>query len=224
MIHVVSNTAVSLDGRIATAQYDHFALGTRLDRAYMSVLRARADAVLVGGRTFRNWPLPLVPEASALAELRAATFFDVDTPALDGRRWINAIVTRTGQLPESPRFWSDPRVEPVVYSSAGGATDPASVAADLERRGVRTLLLECGGDLLSQWLAAGLVAEVYVTVCPILLGGRGAPSLVDGAGFSHENAPRLQLAHAQKVGDEVFCRYRVVRPMQEVHAQAKLSP
>lgn len=211
MIRVLSNTALSVDGRIATVEYDHFALGTRLDRAYMSVLRARADAVLVGGRTFRNWPLPLVPDPAALAELRAAAFFDADTPAIDGRRWINAVVTRGGVLPETSRFWSDPRVDPVVYASTAGPTDPPSIVADLERRGVTTLLLECGGDLLSQWLAAGLVHDVYVTICPLLLGGRGAPSLVDGSGFGHHVAPRLHLEHCRAVGDELFCRYRVLR-------------
>lgn len=219
MMRVVANTAVSLDGRIATAQYDHFALGTRLDRAYMSVLRARADAVLVGGRTFRNWPLPLVPDAAALDELRAASFFDVDAPAIDGRRWRNVIVTRTLDLPRTPRFWADPRVEPLVYApTAGdvpglvvGDTDAASVAADLEARGVRSLLLECGGDLLAQWLAAGRVDELHVTVCPLVLGGRGAPSLVDGAGFGYADAPRLRLLHAQPVGDELYCRYAVIR-------------
>lgn len=216
---VVANTAVSLDGRIATAQYDHFALGTRLDRAYMSVLRARADAVLVGGRTFRNWPLPLVPEASALAELQAAGFFDVEAPPLAGRTWVNAVVTRTLSLPEAPRFWGDPRVVPRVYAPTDapvrglvvGDTSPAAVAADLATIGVQSLLLECGGDLLAQWLAAGLVDELYVTVCPLVLGGRGAPSLVDGAGFGYADAPRLRLEHARPVGSEVYLRYSVIR-------------
>lgn len=216
-MRVVSNTAVALDGRIATANYDHFAIGTKLDRAYMSVLRARADAVLVGGKTFRNWPLPLVPEAGAIEGLVRDGFFDAEVPQIEGRRWINAIVTRTLELPAAPRFWDDPRVEPVVYSPAvgevrglvTGSTEPQSIAADLERRGVRTLLLECGGDLLSQWLAAGLVDEVYVTMCPLILGGKGAPTLADGVGFGYADAPRLRLVHARSVGDEVYCRYEV---------------
>ena len=100
-MRVISNTAISLDGRIVTARYDHHALGTPLDRAYMSVLRARSDAVLVGGRTFRNWPLPLVPDASAIAQLREAGFPDADCPPLAGRTWVNAIVTRTLDLSKS---------------------------------------------------------------------------------------------------------------------------
>jgi 5-amino-6-(5-phosphoribosylamino)uracil reductase len=218
-MRVVSNTAISLDGRIATANYDHYALGTPLDRAYMSVLRARSDAVLVGGRTFRNWPIPMVPDLGAIAALRAADFPDTDMPAVDGRTWFNVVVTRGGELPRPARFWNDPRIQPLVYSSGPvegpgvvvGPTDPSTVAADLAARGVRTLLLECGGDLLSQWLAAGLVDELFVTVCPMVLGGRGAPSLVDGAGFDYAGAPRLELLHAHRVGSELYCRYAVRR-------------
>ncbi len=204
---VVSNTAISLDGRIATAAYEHQAIGTATDRRYMSVLRARADAVLVGGRTFRNWPLPLVPDEGDIAQLRREQFFDHDVPPLLERRWVNAVVTRGDDI--APRR-DDPRVERVFYRPSPGAAGLKGVLADLGRRGVETCLLECGGDLLAQFLAARLVHEVYVTVCPVVLGGRGAPSLVDGEGFSHARAPRLRLLHAVPVGGEVYCRYAVV--------------
>ena len=64
---------------------------------------------------------------------------------------------------------------------------------------------------MSQWLAAGLVDEVYVTVCPLILGGKGAPTLADGAGFGYADAPRMRLVHAKAVGDEIYCRYEVVK-------------
>lgn len=213
---VVSNTAVSIDGRIATAAYEHQALGTPTDRQYMSVLRARADAVLVGGKTFRNWPLPLVPNEADLRTLREQNFFDHEAPSISEKTWFNAIVTRSLDLPQGGRFWGDPRVKPLVFSNSAGAlpgllvgpTDAHSVAGVLRNLGVKNLLLECGGDLLAQWLAAGLVDEVYATVCPLVLGGRGAPTLADGPGFSFADAPRFSLVHAQPVGSEVYLKYR----------------
>jgi riboflavin biosynthesis pyrimidine reductase len=221
-LKVISNTAISLDGRIATARYDHVAIGSPTDRQYMSVLRARADAVLVGGRTFRNWPLPLVPDAAAIAALAEGGFFDAEAPDIRGKTWINAVVTRDAGLAVPPsgggRFWSDTRVQPLFFVAGAadsgrvvGVTEPGAVCAELERRGVRTLLLECGGDLLFQFLAAGCVDEVYVTLCPLVLGGAGAPTLADGAGFAFAGAPRLRLEHAVSVGGEVYCRYSVVK-------------
>ncbi len=207
---MISNTAISLDGRIATAGYDHVAIGSPTDRRYMSVLRARADAVLVGGQTFRNWPLPLVPDELSLTTLRREAFFDCEAPEIAGRQWWNVVVTRSpAPSPgDAPRFFGDARVRPLFFS---GALDIPTVLADLAARGVQTLLLECGGDLLAQFLAAGVVDELFVTVCPLVLGGKGAPSLVDGGGFAFVDAPRLELANFNVVGQEIYVRYRVCR-------------
>lgn len=215
-MRVVSNTATALDGRIGTVDAGHAAFGTQADRDYMSVLRSRADAVVVGGRTFRSWPIPLVPDPAASDRLRALGFPDAELGDLTGRRWWNVVVTRSGQLPTHDRFWKDPRVRPLVVSSTPqvlpgetvvGPTDPRAVLDVLAARGVDDVLLECGGDLLYQFLHADLVDEVNVTLCPLVLGGRGAPSLADGLGFDYATARRFRLVHAWPVGDELYLRY-----------------
>lgn len=219
-MRVTTNTATSLDGRIATARYDHVAIGTPVDRMYMSVLRARADAVLVGGNTFRNWPLPLVPDPDAIAQLRALGFPDTDVPEPTGRPVWNVVLSRTLDMPRTGRFYDDPRVRPLFFSPAAGdmpgevvrgEVTPASVVAELARRGVRTLLIEAGGALIFEFLNAGLVDELCVTLCPVVLGGVGAPTLVDGAGFSAETCKRLTLDRAVPWGDELYLRYAVRR-------------
>ncbi len=82
--------------------------------------------------------------------------------------------------------------------------------AQLERRGVERLLVETGGDLLFQFLAAGAIDEMFVTVCPLVVGGE-APTLADGAGFDLAGAPRLRLRSAEVEGDEAFLHYDVRR-------------
>ena len=59
-VRVFTNTAVSLDGRIGTVSDDHFNVGTDEDRRRMGLLRAKADAVFIGGQTFRMGPHPIV--------------------------------------------------------------------------------------------------------------------------------------------------------------------
>lgn len=219
-MRVFTNTAITIDGKIGSARYDHVAIGTAVDRQYMSVLRARADAVLVGGRTFRNWPLPLVPDPVALETLRTAGFPDVHHPPIRDRSWWNVVLSRTLNVPTTGRFYNDPRVKPLFFSPVDkpmpgevevGPVDVPRVIDRLAARGVQSLLVEAGGDLIAQFLAAGVVDEIYVTICPLVLGGKDAPTVVDGPGFAFPDAPRLSLAHAHRVGDELYCRYLVKR-------------
>ena len=206
---VVSNTAVSLDGRINTRERRFTFFGSARDHARMSRLRAGADAVLVGGATFRNWPHPALPD-------------DGDRPALTGRPW-NVVVTRSLDVPLDDGFLREPAIRPLFVTRAGAV--PAGFPAEIEAwpgegdapvrwilerlaaRGVERLLVEAGGDLLFQFLAADALDEMYVTLCPIVVGG-DAPSLVDGAGFDRDDVRRLELVASEVEGDEVFLHYR----------------
>ena len=59
-MRVFSNTAIGLDGRIGAANGELFNVGTDEDRRRMFLLQAKADAVFVGGETFRMGPHPIV--------------------------------------------------------------------------------------------------------------------------------------------------------------------
>ena len=210
---VVSNTAVSLDGRINTRERRFTFFGSARDHARMSALRASADAVLVGGATFRNWPHPALPDAG-------------DRVGWTKRPW-NAVLTRSLDVPLDTDFVREPAVRPLFLTRAaavGGRELPAEIEAwagdgdppvgwivdRLAARGVETLLVEGGGDLVFQFLAAGLLDEMHVTLCPLVVGGP-APSLADGIGFDRADVRRLQLVASDVEGDEIFLHYRVRR-------------
>ncbi len=62
----------------------------------------------------------------------------------------------------------------------------------LEKRGLKTILVEGGGELNWSLLRLGLVNELKVTVAPKIAGGRLATTLVEGDGFD-EVAQGVQL-------------------------------
>ena len=208
-MRVVSNTAISLDGRINTRERRFTFFGSPRDHARMSRLRSDADAVLVGGATFRNWPHPSLPDAGDRAQLRT-------------RPW-NVVVTRTLDVPVRPEFLAETAIRPLFLTRAGSVPSgfPAQVEAwpgdgdlpvswiveQLARRGVERLLVEAGGDLLFQFLAADAIDEMHVTLCPLVVGGP-APSLADGEGFDRDRLRRLELVSAEVEGDEIFLHYR----------------
>ena len=209
---VVSNTAVSLDGRINTRERRFTFLGSARDHARMSRLRAEADAVLVGGATFRNWPHPALPDPD-------------DRPLLKARPW-NVVVSRSLDVPLTPEYLAERAIRPLFLTRADALKPgfPAEVEAwdgegdlpvdwiieRLAARGVERLLVEAGGDLLFQFLAADALDEMHVTLCPIVVGG-DAPTLADGAGFDRADVRRLALVASEVEGDEVFLHYRALR-------------
>jgi riboflavin-specific deaminase-like protein len=209
---VVSNTAISLDGRINTRERRFAFFGSARDHARMSGLRAEADAVLVGGATFRNWPHPSLPDAG-------------DRPRLRGRPW-NVVVTRTLEVPITAEFLGETAIRPLFLTRAAALRDDfpgevegwsgegsppiAWILERLARRGVERLLVESGGELLFQFLAADAIDEMHVTLCPFVVGGP-APSLVDGPGFDLADLRRLRLLAAEQEGDEVFLHYATTK-------------
>ena len=211
-VKVVSNTAVSLDGRINTREGRFTSLGSAHDHARMSELRAEADAVLVGGATFRRWPRPSLPHAEHRSRL-------------PGVPW-NVVVSRTLDVPLEPEFVDDARIRPLFLTRR--ASVPFGFDADVEawdgegdlpvawmldvlrRRGVERLLVEAGGDLVFQFLAADAIDEMFVTLCPWVIGG-DTPSLADGIGFLFDQKRALRLLSSRVEGDEIFLHYSVVR-------------
>jgi riboflavin-specific deaminase-like protein len=208
-MRVVSNTAISLDGRINTRERRFTFFGSPRDHARMSRLRSEADAVLVGGATFRNWPHPSLPDEADRGRLRT-------------QPW-NVVVTRILDVPLRPEFLGEAAIRPLFLTRAGSVPSgfPAEVEAwpgegdlpvpwileQLARRGVERLLVEAGGDLLFQFLAADAIDEMHVTLCPLVVGGP-APSLADGEGFDRDRLRELELVSAEVDGDEVFLHYR----------------
>lgn len=211
---VVSNTAVSIDGRINTREGRFALLGTASDHARMSRLRAEADAVLVGGTTFRNWPHPALPDGD-------------DRTRLGDRRPWTVVVSRTMNVPVTPAFLAEPRFRPLFltrataiprdfpaevegYDGPGDDLPVAWMLDALRRRGVERLLIEAGGDLLFQFLAADAVDEMHLTLCPLVIGGP-APSLAGGPGFDLATMRRLTLLAHEVEGDEIFLHYLVTK-------------
>jgi 2,5-diamino-6-(ribosylamino)-4(3H)-pyrimidinone 5'-phosphate reductase len=74
---------------------------------------------------------------------------------------------------------------------------------------VKRLLCEGGGEVNAAMFEAGLVDEVHVTLCPLILGGRDAPTLADGTGARRlADATRLRLVSMKQYEGGLFLIYR----------------
>jgi 2,5-diamino-6-(ribosylamino)-4(3H)-pyrimidinone 5'-phosphate reductase len=81
-----------------------------------------------------------------------------------------------------------------------------------EKWGVKRLLCEGGGEVNWGLFHEGLVDEVYQTLCPLVFGGRNAPTMADGRGVpALAGATRLRLKSLKRVGDELYLVWRTLK-------------
>jgi 2,5-diamino-6-(ribosylamino)-4(3H)-pyrimidinone 5'-phosphate reductase len=220
---VVINMAVSADGKISTRRRETFSLGSPEDRHLMDVLRARSDAVLIGSRTLQldGWAI----------RVRDADIRGARVAKGRGPHPVNVVVSTALDLPARAQFFTHPGTQKLVITTRAASAArvkrfekladivvlprrrirPADVLAALAERRMRRILVEGGGELNYSFFEAGLVDELYITVTPRIIGGRQAPSPVDGGGFLKDSQVQLQLVSARRREDEVFLRYKVLK-------------
>jgi len=221
---VYINMAMTADGKITSARREYPRFTSDLDRRTMDRLRAEADAIVVGAGTLRADDPPLHVRDTEMRAYR-------ESLGKSGAP-LRVAVTASGSIDPGSRFFTDERggervvatVESLDVERLAALRGRAEVwqlgreHVDLPRlldrladRGVGRVLLEGGGELNWSFLRNGLVDELYVTIAPALLGGRDAPTLLEGSGFAMAAQRKLRLLELRREGDEIYCRYALVR-------------
>ena len=83
----------------------------------------------------------------------------------------------------------------------------ADLLSELNDRGVRTLLVEGGGTVFTQFLTSDLVDELQLAIAPFFVGDRRAPRLIGDGTFPWNPDRHAPLAESRQVGDMVLLRY-----------------
>ncbi len=215
--------AMSADGKISDSLRSPLLFGSPADKTHLEQQVAAADAVITGAGTFRvkgtamrilnpdlmtqretegKPPQPVQIVASASGNLdRNIPFFQQPIP-----RWL--LTTPTGAEPWHNHSGFD---KILVSQTPSGSVDWHDAFQQLATLGIQKLAILGGGNLVASLLAEDLIDELWLTICPLLIGGSAAPTPVDGSGFSTQTAPRLELLAVKPIDAEVFLHYRLRR-------------
>ena len=239
---VISNFVSTLDG-VVSYEIKGQAGGSTIsgsdtaDRFIMGLLRASADAIIVGARTVNDvspeslWiPEYTYPDAKHFyRQYRVNVLQKPEYPLL-------VIVSGSGRLELERAIFRTPGVRSVVITTStgrdalvrAGATKVPSVqvhALDASsgtiaplamlrllygQLGVRRLLHEGGPVLFGQFLAAEAVDELFLTLSPQIAGRRAdaiRPGLVQGIEFRPDCAPWFQLLSVKQRAEHLYLRY-----------------
>jgi riboflavin biosynthesis pyrimidine reductase len=234
---VIVNFVSTLDGvvaldRVGATGGREISGGFEPDRFVMGLLRASADAVLVGAGTVRAsgtraWTPGRVhrPSAEAYAGWRRDMGLATSTPA-------TVVVTAAGDLGRADFDMTDPDLSVILLSTTAGARrlrslprperveivdlgDRRSVPVDsvlgfLRDRGLEVVLSEGGPTLFGELLAANAVDDLFLTVAPQVAGRSEQTqrlSLVETTAFSPAAAPWARLRSVMRSDDYLFLRY-----------------
>jgi riboflavin-specific deaminase-like protein len=205
---VLGQLGQSLDGRIATRTGDSHYINGPEDLTRLHQARALADAVVVGAGTVAS-------DDPRLTVRRVAGDHPVRV-VLDGRdrlgvdRHVFSVDDARTLWLVGPASTRDPgsglagRVERVpLPTRADGTFQPTTVLRALEDRGLLRVLVEGGGRTVSDFLAAGVLDRLHLSVAPLLIGsGRPGISLPPVDALS--DALRTPVRHHQLGNDLLF--------------------
>jgi len=216
--YTVLSCGMSIDGYLNDGTPKRLLLSNDPDLDRVDGERARCDAVLVGAATVRNDNPRLVVRAAWRRQERILAGRP-DSP-------VKVTVTGRGDLEPEADFFLAGDGEKLVYcSSAALAQTRARLAAvatvvdggqpvqmrrmaeDLHARGVRRLMVEGGGTVLTQFLTADLVDELQLVVAPLFVGDSRARRFVGDGRFPWNRDRRTTLADVRRIGDVVLLRY-----------------
>lgn len=213
-MRIITNTAISLDGKITTHLNERYRFGSDEDLRRMAQLRTQADAILIGGNSFRTWPdVRIMTSRHENISNPSRSIYFVIVSRLFDFKGAEESLKNSGVTPlflVGPRAVIPPSF-PFEVVSSGLEITPSWIVDELAKRGIETLLIEAGGELLFPFLQADLIDEMHVTLCPLLIGGKTAPSLVGGVGFDKNTVKKLKLIKQEIVSSEIFLHYKVLR-------------
>ncbi len=196
--------AMTLDGKIATST-GHSAWVTNPEaRQAVHQLRAACDAVIVGGNTVRlDNPLLTSHKAHAHNPLRVVMSRSLNLP-LDAHVWQTAdaptlVLTEAGAAPSLQQMLLKKDVEVVELTPL----TPEKAMEYLYKRGLLSVLWECGGKLAARAITEGAVQKILAFIAPKIVGGIAAPSPVGDLGLeTMTEALTLERVSWQPVGSD----------------------
>jgi 5-amino-6-(5-phosphoribosylamino)uracil reductase len=220
--HTTVVLAMSADGKIADARRSPARFASSADKMHLEQQIAAADAVLFGAGTLRAYgttltvshlhllqqreqrgqspqPIHIVVSKSAQIDPKSR-FFDQSVP-----RWLLTSSLGAETWRSSPGKFE----QILVWETPMGTIDIATALEYLTTLDVANLAVLGGGTLVAGMMELDLIDELWLTICPLVLGGTNAPTPVEGKGFLSQFAPRLELLSVNQIEQEVFLNYRV---------------
>ncbi len=213
--------AMTADGKIADFKRNAARFGSNIDKNHLEKQISLVDGVLFGAGTLRAYGTTLTVKTPEFL----ATRKQENKPSQP----INIVVSTSGKIADNLRFFSQPVPHWLITTEEGAKNNTAKfekvltysaietgkinlVAAfkHLKEIGLNNVAILGGGELVASCLEQNLIDEFCLTLCSYILGGKTAPTPVEGKGFLSKHSQKLELLSLEQIGEEIFLHYKVL--------------
>ncbi|KGG12026.1 MULTISPECIES: bifunctional diaminohydroxyphosphoribosylaminopyrimidine deaminase/5-amino-6-(5-phosphoribosylamino)uracil reductase RibD [Prochlorococcus] len=195
--------AMSFDGRIGLPNGTSKWITSEDARSKVHALRAKCDAVIIGGGTLRADDPLLTSRGMSDPEPKRVVF----TSSLD--------------LPKSAKIWDTETAESIIAFGSEvrseqleqlpqapsklplNESNPKELLEELAKKGCNRILWECGPSLATKAIENDCVQEIFVFMAPKLIGGLSSMNPLSNFGFySMEEVFSLTDVSLEKIGKD----------------------
>jgi riboflavin biosynthesis pyrimidine reductase len=240
---VIANFVSTLDGVVSYEVKDQAGGSTvsgsdTADGFIMGLLRASADAIIVGAGTvqasspeglwipeytypgakllFREYRLNVLrkPEYPRLVVVSGSGRLELERAIFRTPGMRTAVITTSAGSDELVKAGATklPYLQIYALDAKCGTMDPMAMLRLLYAQlRVRRLLHEGGPTLFGQFLGAEAVDELFLTLSPQIAGRKGdaiRPGLVQGMEFMPDSAPGFKLLSVKQRAEHLYLRYQ----------------
>ena len=189
-MYVILNAAMSIDGKISTRKNDS-AISSKLDLVRVHKLRSTVDGIMIGISTVLEDD-PMLNVRYSTTGMKNPTRIIIDSKAriplnsriIDSSNKIQTIIAVTHNA-SSRKINEIQKKGAQVLVYGNGKVNLRNLFQQLEKMGLKKIIVEGGGEINWSVLRLGLVNELVVTISPVVIGGRDAKTLVEGKGFTN---------------------------------------
>ncbi len=208
---IILSAAISIDGKIATRSGDS-KLSSKRDLTRLHKLRSKVDAIIIGKNTvYKDDPLLTVRYSKGKNPIRiildSCGTISHKSKILQTSNKVKTIIVVTKKITKK-NLQKLKKFSVEIMVVGENQVNIKLLIKILNKRKIKTILLEGGGTINWEFIKNNLVDEFFITITPYILGGKDAITLVQGEGFDKiTKSQKLRLNEIKRLENDLFLHY-----------------
>ncbi|MDR0822835.1 MAG: bifunctional diaminohydroxyphosphoribosylaminopyrimidine deaminase/5-amino-6-(5-phosphoribosylamino)uracil reductase RibD [Endomicrobium sp.] len=201
--------AMTLDGKIATQNYDSKWITCRKSRDFVHKLRTQYDAVLIGSNTALKDNPFLTAHSKGKNPIRVVLDSKLSISKNSNllKDFSPTIIFYDESLKSIAEHFRQKHIILAPINIKKSKENFNIIIDKLNVFGIKTILIEGGSEIISSALFSKCVNDIFFFIAPKIIGGKNSISAVGGKGVSKiANSLKVQNMTFEKIGQDFLIR------------------